>query len=394
MSRVFLALVLVSAVFSSALLPSALCESIVFDSCSNTVTLPTTGGNATNVIAVTDAAISTSPYWFVVYLNNGHGYRPISANEKESFFLDTREWSEAEFMGATYYPPGCDPAWNSSCVTAPCPLGDCMRNHSMPNTEEGAYVFHFKIPQYGTFTGNLTYINVGSSPLTVQEQISISIYNPMPEATVDPVTIVGDPQFVGLRGQSYQVHGIDGAVYNLVSEHNVQVNSRFVFLTEGKCPVLASGKKDSNCWSHPGSYLGEMSFQQLVDGELHAALVLSGPADTGFDLVEVDGQALAVGDKVTFGSFSVRFVSSHLLHVHTERFDFELSNSDRFLNQQLRAKVPLEQLHSHGLIGQTHSADTYRTSIKYIQGEVDDYELQDKGDDIMGRQFIYNRFQL
>jgi hypothetical protein len=25
-------------------------------------------------------------------------------------------------------------------------------------------------------------------------------------------TVVGDPQFVGLRGQSYQVHGLDGSV--------------------------------------------------------------------------------------------------------------------------------------------------------------------------------------
>ena len=25
---------------------------------------------------------------------------------------------------------------------------------------------------------------------------------------------IGDPQFVGLRGQQYQVHGMDGAVYN------------------------------------------------------------------------------------------------------------------------------------------------------------------------------------
>ena len=40
----------------------------------------------------------------------------------------------------------------------------------------------------------------------------------------------GDPQFVGLRGQSFQVHGIDGAVYALISEEHTAVNARFVFL--------------------------------------------------------------------------------------------------------------------------------------------------------------------
>ena len=41
--------------------------------------------------------------------------------------------------------------------------------------------------------------------------------------------VVGDPQFTGLRGQSYQVHGIDGAVYNLITSPQLHVNARFVF---------------------------------------------------------------------------------------------------------------------------------------------------------------------
>src|SRR6185437_8165113 len=33
----------------------------------------------------------------------------------------------------------------------------------------------------------------------------------------------GDPQFIGLRGQSFQVHGIDRAVYALISEEHTAV---------------------------------------------------------------------------------------------------------------------------------------------------------------------------
>jgi hypothetical protein len=88
-------------------------------------------------------------------------------------------------------------------------------------------------------------------------------------ADPDLVTeIVGDPMSLGLRGQSYQVHGIDGAVYNLIFAEDLQVNSRFEFLTDGTCPVI-SGVPLHNCWSHAGSYLGAIGIQQVVDGLYH-----------------------------------------------------------------------------------------------------------------------------
>ena len=37
-------------------------------------------------------------------------------------------------------------------------------------------------------------------------------------------SVVGDPQFVGLLGQSFQVHGIDGQVYNLISRSSRQAD--------------------------------------------------------------------------------------------------------------------------------------------------------------------------
>ena len=234
------------------------------------------------------------------------------------------------------------------------------------------------------FTGvlSITY-NTGSSPVTPSaQQISISFINS---------AIVGDPQFVGLRGQQYQVHGIDGAVYNIVSESNTQVNSRFVFLTEGQCPMIA-GQKDVNCWSHPGSYLGEMSFQAVVDGKLHAALVQAGSASKGFAGVQMDGKALKVGDKVAFGDFSVSVNSAYSVTVITESFEFQLSNSDMFINQALRLRVPLSQVQAHGLIGQTHSVKTYTSPLKFIDGDVDDYVIQDN--DIFGSDFVFNKFQL
>ena len=50
-----------------------------------------------------------------------------------------------------------------------------------------------------------------------------------------PTTVgatLGDPQFYGSLGQSYQVHGIDGEAYSLISDALVQINGRFHFLGE------------------------------------------------------------------------------------------------------------------------------------------------------------------
>jgi len=225
---------------------------------------------------------------------------------------------------------------------------------------------------------------------TCMSQYQFTFLNPIQPPGTGAI-IVGDPQFVGLRGQSYQVHGIDGAVYNIISEENTQVNSRFVFLTEGQCPML-NGKQATNCWSHPGSYLGEMSFQAMVDGELHAALVQSGSAQTGFAGVQVDGKALQVGDKKSFGAFSVELVSTHEVAITTENFNIRLSNSDNFINQELRATTSLSKLRSHGLLGQTHSIKTYSSALKHVEGDIDDYVIEDN--DIFGTSFVYNRFQL
>ena len=77
-----------------------------------------------------------------------------------------------------------------------------------------------------------------------------------------PSSVLGDPQFIGLRGQSFQVHGVDGAVYALLSSTWTQVNAGFVFFSTGQCPSPAVIQ--TQCWSHPGAYLGAISVQEVV----------------------------------------------------------------------------------------------------------------------------------
>jgi len=146
-----------------------------------------------------------------------------------------------------------------------------------------------------------------------------------------------------------------------------------------------------NCWSHPGSYLGELSFQQVVDGQIHAALVTAGSSKAGFSAVQMDGKQLKIGESLVYGSFSIKYESTHRVLLEMENFAFELSNSDMFINQAVRVKTALNKLTSHGLLGQTHSTAVYATTTRYIEGEVDDYIIGDN--DIFGDDFVYNQFQ-
>jgi len=199
--------------------------------------------------------------------------------------------------------------------------------------------------------------------------------------------VVGDPQFVGLRGQSYQVHGVAGEVYNIVSDSDVQYNSRFVFLTAGDCPVV-EGKKLPGCFSHPGSYLGELGLKTRTGDKIR---IVAGPAAEGFAAVELNGRMLEIGEIVELSGElgSVSRINSHQTAVKVGVWDFVFENSDMFINQRVKVN-DARSLRSHGLLGQTWRETTYENPIKFVQGAVDDYVIRDG--DLFGDNFVYNAF--
>ena len=213
-----------------------------------------------------------------------------------------------------------------------------------------------------------------------------------------PGSVQGDPQFVGLLGQRYQVHGVDGSVYNLISAPTLQVNARFVFLASGVCPSVDGVVVSAvSCWSHAGSYIGSMAVQQRgEDGQVHSVILRAGAATAGFASVLVNGARLSVGESATAGALSLDYTSTHTVALHTPLFAVQLHSSDRFVNmQQLAARVPLSTLAAqkvHGLLGQTHTRRMYAGSeVRYVEGAVDDYALD--GDELLGSGFVYNRFE-
>lgn len=203
----------------------------------------------------------------------------------------------------------------------------------------------------------------------------------------DDSYVVGDPQFIGLRGQNYQVHGVAGEIYNIVSDDEMQYNSRFVFLHSGECPVV-DGRKQKGCFAHPGSYLGELGLKTRSGDKIH---LVSGCAHSGFAEVTVNGSPVPVGVTIDLadGMGSVSRNTTHLATVSIGNWGFDFENSDMFVNQRVRV-LDARGLRSHGLLGQTWREATYPNTIKYVQGAVDDYVIRDKN--IFGDNFVYNMF--
>ena len=216
----------------------------------------------------------------------------------------------------------------------------------------------------------------------------------------------GDPQFTGLRGQRFQVHGVSGTVYNLITDSALQVNARFDFLASGsgsRTDVVATQP-----WTHPGTYMGAMSFQVRRGGNsshVDVVVVEAGGPEEGFASVSINGQRvthphtwqsessseLSVSDSATL---TVQFVHSHVLELHTRQFHFRLVSSDRFINHEVAPTVPLHALHCHGLLGQTRLDRRYSTALRYVEGSVDDYAVAvaKDGTALLGSDFEYDLF--
>ena len=216
----------------------------------------------------------------------------------------------------------------------------------------------------------------------------------------------GDPQFTGLRGQRFQVHGVSGTVYNLITDGALQVNARFDFLASGGGPhadVIATQP-----WTHPGTYMGAMSFQVRRSGNsshVDVVVVEAGGPEEGFASVSINGQRVtrphtwqseSSSELSVSGSATLtgQFVHSHVLELHTRQFHFRLVSSDRFINHGVAPTVPLHALHCHGLLGQTRLDRRYSTALRYVEGSVDDYavDVARDGTALLGGGFVYDLF--
>ena len=185
-------------------------------------------------------------------------------------------------------------------------------------------------------------------------------------------TVLGDPSFSGFHGQApYQVHGIPGEVFNVLTAASLQVNALFTFLDRGdaltSAEMVAARQRHSTTalpvtqpWSHPGTYLSQLGIRV---GNL-SLLLEAGSYEEGIRAARLlSGEGLEVGQTVRDGRVSVTWETTHAVRVRHPLVSFVAVNSDGFFNvedAQLLSKAAFQGL--DGLLGQ--SADPYWTAGK------------------------------
>ena len=216
----------------------------------------------------------------------------------------------------------------------------------------------------------------------------------IPSSTGSAV-IVGDPQLVGFLGQRFQVHCIDGTIYNLITGPDLQINARFGFLSDsGSCPIVPStGLRALTCWTHPGSYLTEIGIQVVAsETGIHQVYLRAGEATQGFASIRYDAEdALHMRSVPGSQALNLKVLSTHEVQITVSRFVIEIESIDRFVNlRSIKVQMPLSRIRTHGLMGQTWRRKVYPGRNKYLEGEIEDYVIGE--DDLFGVDFPYNQF--
>jgi len=209
--------------------------------------------------------------------------------------------------------------------------------------------------------------------------------------------IVGDPQISGLQGQDFQVHGIPDEIFNMITYPNLQVNARFVYLSEGACHDNFTA-----CFAHPGTYISEEGIR-LGKDKIH---VVAGSFKRGLT-VSVNGQKITSA-KTAVRLGSVELVNHRRVVIKTPIMAITISNSDKFLNQETalfdqkllalgaerRSLLVGESFHPevplHGLQRQTWRNVEYPSGLEY-EGSISDYHVT--SGNLFGAEFLFNQYK-
>ncbi|MGE0201467.1 MAG: hypothetical protein AB7P76_10920, partial [Candidatus Melainabacteria bacterium] len=141
----------------------------------------------------------------------------------------------------------------------------------------------------------------------------------------------GDPHFTGFDGEKYDVHGVAGNTYNILSDKDVQYNARF------------------DAWGNQGATaIGQAGIRVGSD-------MLVFDAKTG--VASLNSQTLKTGDKAALSAAGSSFAfNGNNLNVVTSEYTIDLTreNNDHFQSNVILNGNPLaDGVNPHGILGQT-----------------------------------------
>ena len=243
-------------------------------------------------------------------------------------------------------------------------------------------------------------------------------------------TVLGDPQFTGFHGQQYQVHGVPGEVYNVLTASDVLVNARFALIGAGESLKWHDMKVKriahelermrlqnagvqlnvsnafplpiTKSWTHVGTYLSEVAIR-LDNGQLGGINVFlrAGGYPYGIQEATVNGQPMLVGQEHRMttssgASAAVTLSSPHTVRLDHPLFTLTLVNSDGFFNLeqgQLLSTDAAQQL--DGLLGQTASSE-WKASESEEQREalIFDFMVSEGQEGLASADFVKNKYQV
>lgn len=201
---------------------------------------------------------------------------------------------------------------------------------------------------------------------------------PAPPGNELCASVSGDPHFHGRFGETYDVRGEANEVFNILSDHNMQLNTRYV----------------SGCRSH-STVLGELGLlfneQELYFSADEATLGgermdvgrrhYLGEAKESWAEMQPNDQLLIVTP-----DYSLRFLRTQSKKCDLKHVDMQL----HFRNEEARP---------HGLLGQTaRESPMAKRDVhgridqgqEILEGEWHHYKVAEK--DLFGTEFRYNRY--
>jgi hypothetical protein len=237
-------------------------------------------------------------------------------------------------------------------------------------------------------------------------------------AVLPASSVVGDPVFTGFNGEVYQVHGVPGDVYSIVSASSLQFSTRFSFLANGRNAgqLAAIRQKHANktlpvtaAWTHPGTYFTEIGFLfssagnslravagKYEHGLKHVELTCAAPNAISMNMKDIQSK-LADGLRVLVqcADTEIEFLNHHVIIVDSPDFRFRVENSDHFFNIAQAEVNPaltaaeLDQL--EGLLGVT-ARKSFSMKSQLSAEFVDEYRAS-KEAGVLATDFMHNRFQ-
>lgn len=189
------------------------------------------------------------------------------------------------------------------------------------------------------------------TPSTVAPTTKTPTTTTAPTSSTGGSGIRGDPVFSGFQGQHFQFHGLADEFFNLISAPTLQLNSHFVYLSSGRCDYT-----DTQCFSHPGTYLDELGFsipseyglvqiRVMAGSHAHGLRVFMG-RDMGNGTVAEENEvkpqlgsnvkmAWNMNNQTAAPKASVHFHEHRSVTIETPTFRIKVINSDYFFNLEI-----------------------------------------------------------